>query len=494
MLSRNILNRQTASDMAYDAMIGEAFLGDYNFSNAYGQRIQSVSESDIKKVAQEFLDSNKLNVVILKPVEPNHKDTVAPTQEADRIEKIVLGDGLRVLLREDHTFPVVAMGAAFEGGVRQEPAGQNGISHLMSQLLTKGTRSYSAEKIAELIESHGASLDGFSGLMSFGLRLHLLSQDLDLGLTLLEECLKNPSFQQAELDKLKSQINSELSRRDDSIFYKTYLEFLKTLYQKHPFRFDPLGTRTSLEAIRPQDIQSFYQRLMSPSNMVLYVFGDIDKKTLIKDLEKRFGLLKQSHIEIRREGEPNPSAPRETKITMDKQQAMVMIGFQAPSLQDPDYYGMSIVQTILGAPMNGRLFVKVREELGQSYRLGANYGVGLDTGFVYFHVATSSEQVERVKSIMIDEIKSLQNEGTTDQELNDTKTYLKGAYLMGLETNASLGDFSSLRELYGLGFDYHEHFPELIDRVNKDDIKRIAQKYLDLQTQVCVITLPEKEN
>jgi zinc protease len=176
---------------------------------------------------------------------------------------------------------------------------------------------------------------------------------------------------------------------------------------------------------------------------------------------------------------------------MDKQQAMVAFGFQGTSFHDPDAYGVDVLTAVLGSSFNGRLFMSIREQLGEAYTLGGDFVPGPDAGLIYFYVLTNEEEAPNVTEIVKNQIRDLQSALVPDQELEDIKAYLKGTFQASLETSASLSFTSSLQELYGLGYDHYREYDQRIDAVNREDIRRLANEYLDLNKAAIVVTLPD---
>jgi len=137
------------------------------------------------------------------------------------------------------------------------------------------------------------------------------------------------------------------------------------------------------------------------------------------------------------------------------------------------------------------MFNRIRDEFGQAYTLGGSYTPGRDMGMITFYVLTTPESVLKVKELLKSIIQELSEKPVTDQELNEIKTYLKGSFAMGIETNAALSYISTLDELYGLGYNYYQSYDQMIDRVTKEDIQRLAQSYMDLHKAAIVVTQPK---
>jgi zinc protease len=495
VLSEHVMGRQTTSQVTFWQAIDEAFTGDYQFSQKYVDAIGKVNNNDIKRVANKYLIDSALTVVVLKPKEQDQKQSSAIQKiPSGNIQRHTLKNGLTVLLREDHTFPLVSIHLVLSGGTRQETVELNGLSQMTAQMWLKGTKAFSAKHIAEKTEFLGMDLDSYSGRNSLGLSMDLLSEDLDTAFILLEDLVKNPSFPTEELGKVKENMKTSIRQRDDSIFNFTSHALKETLFLNHPYRLEEEGTLESIDRIRRKDLTEFYNRLALPNNMVISIFGDIEPATVIDAVRNKFGSLQYQEVPLTYHTENPPEQPREKNLVMDKEQAMVMLGFHGTKLTDNDRYGIEVLTSILGSSFSGRLFNSIREQFGQSYSLGGYSVPGIDAGFIYFYVLTSDEHVAKVKELLIKEIGVLQSEFVPDQELRDIQTYLKGTFKIGLQTNASLSFNSSLDELYGLGFERYLHYDEMIDQVTPEDLKRLALEYLDLNKSVIVITRPKSQD
>lgn len=491
--SEHILRHQTASSVAYAQATDEAFAGDYLFSSKYIEAIGQVTNEEIKRVANQYLIKAGLTTVLLKPNQKESGEQVKPQKVSENeIQKHVLSNGLTVLLKEDDTFPIVSLRLSVGGGIRQETDELNGLSDMLALTWIKGTKEHSANQIAENTESLGIRLGSFSGRNSFGLSLEFLVEHLPVALDLLRDLAYDPTFEEGEINKVRTSMQTIILQRDDNIFRTSGHALKGTLFLTHPFRLQPEGTLKSVAAITRDDLIDFYGRFAVAHNMVLSVFGDINAENVLGDIKKMFKGLESRNVTLKSHHEEPPQQPREKMITMDKRQAMVMFGFQGTKLDDDDYYGVEVMTTILGSPFSGRIFMNIRDQLGEAYTLGGHFIPGPDMGFIYFYVQTVEEEVEKVKELLIKEISTLQSEFVSQQELTDTKTYLKGTTKASLETVAALSLTVSLNELYGLGFDRHQHYDDGIDGVTKEDVQRLAQQYLDLNKIAIVTTVPKK--
>ncbi len=494
VISQHIFSRLTSDGVADTTACDEAFIGDYDFSKKYIEAVKRITSDDIKTVAKKYFIDDKLSLVILNPKKQKQLATEKPSVNPSvEIKKIVLDNGLTVLLRENHSAPIVSINLVVNGGTAQENVDNNGVSHLTAQLLTAGTKSRSQEDIAQSVESRGASLNSFSGRNSFGLMFNLLSEDTNFGIDLLADIIKNSTFPEQEIARQKQDLMTALISQDDNIRVVASRHLRELLFLTHPFRLDSLGTRASVEKISRKDVEDFYKKYVVPNNMVLSVFGDIDSVGILESLKNNFGNLKKTDVRILSFKENPPAQKREKIIELNKNQAMVLIGFQGVDAKSKDRYATEVLSSILGSAFSGRIFTTIRDEFGQAYTLGGGFTPSRDIGMISFFVQTTNESVEKVRGVLTKLIGEIQKTPVGTQELADMKTYLKGSFAMNLQTDSSLGFICALDELNGNGYNYYQSYDRQIDAVTADDVKRLANQYLDFNKAAVVIARPSQE-
>lgn len=491
VLSRYIHELQLSEHVAYSTAMDEAFLGDHSFSRKYIQAVGEVTPQDIQRVAKKYLTDRGLSVVVLKPRgKEAGEETAAETPEESQIIKTVLPNGITLLFKENRSLPIVSFNLALRGGTRWETPETNGLSELTARVWPKGTRSRSALEITRAVEERGGSLSGFSGRNSFGLGLNVLSQDLDFAVELLTELIKEPAFSEEETFDQKDKLKTAIIVAQDNISHVTGQKMREMLFTDHPLALDPLGTLETVENLSAGDVRAFYQKLLQGGNMVLSVFGDIDAQELSRRLGKELSGIKDGGFrEPEFEMTPLPEM-KEEKMELPKEQAMVMLGYQGVGVHHADRFPVTVMSSILGSSFSGRLFTQVRDQFGGAYTVGGSFVPALDGGYIYFYALTREEIVEEVKEKIFGIIEDLAAEGPTEEELADIKSYMKGTFRMGIQTNQSLGFVSALDELYGLGYDYYQRQEERIDAVTAEDVRDAARKYLDKNRAAVVVTRP----
>lgn len=483
-----IYGRETASGMAFRSAIEEAFTGDADFSEKYLDGIREVSNQDIKRVAEKYLHDARLTVVVLKPEAKelsNKKAGIAPVTD---VEKVVLDNGLVVLLKEDHSLPIVALNAVIHSGTRQEDPAQNGISQLTARLWQKGLKGRTADEISQELETSSVSFSISSGQNTLFLSSKGLSENTGLILDYLQGYLTSPTFPQEEFSKEKDQMLTALQARKDNILQVSFQELRETLFLTHPMRMDGLGNEKTLASLERGDLAAWQDRFLSSSNMVIAVFGDIDKDKITKELQNRLGSLPQKSVDLKGREEPFPQSLRLKELSMDKEQAAILYGFRAPDIHSGEKYAMEVAVNILSSSLGGRMFKRVRDELGKAYALSGSFSPGVDAGMATFFTLSTNENIEKVRAIMEEEFGNLTRDPVADQELADAKIYLKSAQARALQTLSARALTSALDELLGLGFDNYRSYNAQIDAVSKEDVRAIARKYFDISRAAVIIT------
>jgi zinc protease len=396
-------------------------------------------------------------------------------------------------VKENRSNPIVTLQASFLGGVRFENESQNGINHLIAVMMTKGTERQSNLEIAKKVERMAGSLNGFSGYNSFGLTFTFISQHFEDAFALFAEVLQEPSFDSEELEKRRRLTLAAIQQQEDEIDRMVFKLFRKTLYERHPYRMDTLGTVASVKSFTQEDLKEYYSKVMVPENMVLTVVGDVGTKQVVLAAQKAFGNLKNGDFS-------SPPIPLESPLpqmrrsenNQKKEQAHFVLGFLGTTFRDKDHYALEVLDAALSG-QGGRLFYQLRDKESLAYALAFMVSSNLDPGFIGVYMGTHPDKLDTAIQAVLRELKKVQEEGLTQDEVDRAKRYLIGNFEIGLQTNASQASTMSLDELYGMGYDHYQKYPEEIQKVTKEDVDRVVQKYFTLEAYAIAIIRPPTE-
>ena len=482
-----VFSLQTMEAKANDLANSLSMTGDPEFSRRYVDGIDRVTAKDVVDQARRFLTIPTMTTAMIQPADAAKEAAPVAKDQGIQLTKMQLPNGATTLVGVDHHLPLTAVVVAFRGGVRAEPGDRAGLSNLASQMLTKGTKKRSASQIAQYIESLGGNLDAFSGKDGFGLVLQVLNEDLDKGLALLQEILTESTFPDAEIELQRQLVLQRLKAQEDDIFQVGSQKLRELYFGSHPYHLNPLGTPESVATISRQDCVDFAGARVSPSGMVMAVFGDVDEAGTFASLKRLFGTLKPSkqdwpeHLDI-----PPVQGVKRQAVSMEREQAVVMMGFSGVTHTSADREALDVLTTVLSG-MAGRLFQGIREKHGLAYTLGASHAPGWDGGITVVYAATRPGEQARVLELLQQELSLAVKEGFSDEEVEQAKRQIIGQHRMDLQSLSSLAQHSAIDELYGVGYDSWRTYEQRIRAVTLEDLRRVAERYLTLDKHVEVV-------
>jgi predicted Zn-dependent peptidase len=392
-------------------------------------------------------------------------------------DRLVLSNGIVVLVTENPTADIIAARCFFAGGERLETPAKSGLSHLAASLMTRGTNQYSSLEIAEQVESIGASLGTECSSDYFLLSLKTITADFHDMLLLGSEILRSPSFPDSELDLERRLTMQSIRSQQERPFTIAYDRLQKLMYGDHPYGFSSLGTEETVRAITRDDLVTFHQQQLRPEQMVVSIAGKISADKAIALIEEAFGDW-QSSIPFSATPTPTPQFQPQLVIhEQDTQQAIVIIGYPAPSVSSPDYAALKIVSTYLGNGLSSRLFVELREKRGLAYEVSAFYPTRLEASQFVAYMGTASQNTGTALEGLRHECERLASVTLSEEELSVCKSKLLGQYALGKQTNSQIAQVYGWYEVMGLGLDFDRHFVESIEAVTLADVQNVAKKY-----------------
>jgi zinc protease len=486
-LSSHLASRKTMDGQASQLAGDELLCGDPTFSDRYLELLMKVTPADIQRVARKYFQPDRLTVVILQPKGDLKKAAASAEKSADRaIQKKTLDNGLVLLTKEDHRLPFVELRLVMKSGLLFETAKENGISQLTSRLLLKGTKNRSAEKIARDIESVGGSITAYSGANSMGICIEVMKPDLPLGLEILDDILRNATFEPAAIEREKMAQVADIRQEREQPVKIAMLNARARLFGRHPYSMPNLGTEPTVTALKRDDLVAFWKRVAVPSNMVLSVFGDIEPSAAQKLVSSDLGSLNGNRLTMPSESTTNFGKADRVVEKQDKKQGVVVIGYPGIDLKNPDRPAIELMNAALSS-MGSRLFIRLRDQSALCYYVGVNEMIGLNPGFIYFYIGTEPAKLDRAESEILSEIEKLRKGGLTPEELERARNGLLGDRKMQKQNLGELAMVAALDELYGLGYDYADKLEAAYSAVTIPQVQSIAEKYLSQKSVVSVV-------
>lgn len=409
----------------------------------------------------------------------------------------VLPNGLVALIQRNASSPTVRVRGEVRVGAVHETAEKSGLASFTGAALIRGTQNRTFQQIVSETEERGCSVNAGGGLHSSGFSGKALAEDLPLVLEILADMVIHPTFPANEVEKLRGQFLMSLRESEQETRTQASRAARTLLYPpEHPYSRLSSGTIETVQGITRDDLVAFH-RHYHPAATTVAVVGDVDPDTVIAELERFFGQWELPHPPP---AHTLPTVPaiqgvqRRDVSMAGKVQSDIVWSVHGLSRTDPDYYAAMIGNMILGRlGMGGRLSDNVRENQGMAYYVYSGLEADVGAGPWAAVAGVNPLNVERAIAAILHEIEQFKQEGPTELELSDARAYLTGSLVLGLETNDGIANTLLAIERYGLGLDYIERYPAIINGVSHDDIVAVARKYLSTENYVLAVAGPTAE-
>jgi len=410
-------------------------------------------------------------------------------------KRIVLDNGMILLLSEKHDIPMVTMNMALKAGSMVEPVDKPGLASITASLLTQGTVKRTANQISREIDFVGGSLSASGGDDFATASLRVLKKDLRTGLDLLSDVLLNPVFDQKEIDRKVRETLAEIKRQREEPDTIAGEAFAKMVFGDHPYGKTNDEVAAYLPKLVRQEVIDFHATRYSPNNTIIAVVGDVGEQEIKLLLNEYFKSWKNKEQPVRSPAQP-PVREKTIvqKIDKDITQANIEIGHIGISRENPDYYAALIMNYILGGGgFSSRLMDTIRDNKGLAYDVHSGFSARKEPGAFSVSIQTKNESANEVIEETLKEISRMQKELVSESELADAKSYLTGSFPLKMDTYAKIAGMLSSVEIYGLGLDYPQTYPRLINSVTREDIQRVAKKYLHPDKMAIVVVANQEK-
>ncbi len=410
-------------------------------------------------------------------------------------KRIVFENGMVLLLSEKHDIPMVTISMAIKAGSVAEPADKPGLASITASLLTQGTERRTAKQISNEIDFIGGSLSTGGGSDHASAGLKVLKKDLVQGLDLLTDVLMHPAFDQKEIDRLVKATLAEIQRQKDEPSVVANEAYEKAVYGKHPYGRTNEEVAAYLPTLKREDVQEFYHARYGSAGSIIAVVGDVSEQEIVKLLTRSFKGWTASEKPVTPAAVP-PRIERTTVLKIDKNitQANIDLGNIGIRREDPDYYAVMLMNYILGGGgFSSRLMDNIRDNKGLAYDVHSGFSALKETGLFKISIQTKNESANEVIDETLREVRRLQNDLVAEKELADAKAYMTGSFPLRLDTSAKIAGMLTSIEIYNLGLDFPQRYPSLINGVSREDIRRVARKYLHPDNMVIVVVANQEK-
>ena len=412
------------------------------------------------------------------------------------IKQYKLKNGLTIILSEDHTAPTYSIAVSYNVGSRDEKRGRTGFAHLFEHMMFQGSENASRGEHSALISANGGSLNGTTNEDRTLYFETLPANQIDLGLFLESDRMRALAVTQFNLDNQRNAVQEERRLRVDNQPYgKTFEAVNETAYDNFGYKHSVVGSMEDLNAASLQDVQDFFKRYYAPNNAVVAIVGDFKSDELMAKVKKYFEEIPSQPPPPQPDmAEPEQKAERrKTLEDAFAQLPRIDIAYKIGPGNTPDFYALRVMSQILGSGQSSRLYQRLVKE--QEMATGANAfaaeqrGPGLEQFSV---MARPGKDLAVIEKTVYEEIAKIQSEPVTDEELEKVRMQARRSQVSGAQSTLNraatladdfvdFGDANILNERY-----------QKMMAVTKQDVMRVAKKYLTENNRTVIITLPKK--
>jgi predicted Zn-dependent peptidase len=401
------------------------------------------------------------------------------------MKQFTLDNGLRVMLAPVNGTDTVSVLVLVRVGSRYEPAHLNGSCHFIEHMMFKGTRRRpTAQHISRALDAIGADFNAFTGKNYTGYYVKVDKSHLELGLDMIDDMIFSSKMDKDELNRERGAIVEEIHMYEDNPMMHVSDLLERVMFEGSTLGWEIAGTPKIIREVDRDEMFTFWKKYYQPSNMVLVVSGNIDKRVK-RWIDQTFGKRTSTHKTFdgfepftKHEPHKHPLARVQTKPT---EQIQLAIGFPSFGLQDPRNPALSLLGVILGGNMSSRLFVEVRERKGLAYFVRVANDAYEDVGNFMIRAGLDKKRLDVAVTTIMRELKKIVRTPVTAKELRDAKTYVRGQMAIRFEDSYERADWFARQKMFQKSVRTPEQYLKLMEQVTLKDVKVVAAQVLDFK-------------
>ena len=411
-----------------------------------------------------------------------------PANADVEVQEITTPGGLDAWLVEDHNIPFVSLQLRFRGGASLDAPGKRGAVNLMTALLEEGAGDKDARTFAKATESLAASFRYNASDDAISISARFLTENRDEAMNLLRDSLANPRFDTPAIERVRRQVESNIRSSLKDPRDLAGMAFDEIVYGDHPYATSLNGTLDSVAGLTREDLVAAHKATLVRDRLYISAVGDITAEELTALLDDLLGDLPAEGPHL-----PGPAKlhlPGGVKI-VDFETPQSVAVFAQPGIDrdDPDFFAAYLLNHILGGgSFESRLMNEVREKRGLTYGV-YSYLADKDGAQLWMgSVSSANDRIAEAVEVIRDEWSRIRENGVTEEELQDAKTYLTGAYPLRFDGNGPIADITVAMQMEGLPTDYIQNRNDMVEAVTLEDVNRVARELLDPSRLTFVIT------
>jgi len=470
---------------------GWLLTGTLDYPGQFLAAVSALTPEAVRDAARRHLLPDCVSTVL---VGPDVESTKAASNQGGSARAVIqsfkLKNGLTLLIGENPRLPLVSLRANFLAGVPAETDLSAGVTQIAAQMMLKGTRKRDTARIASELENLGGHLSCTADAHRFILGADVMRGDETGALDLLADLILNPALPQSCLaDVKKRQIANIIEEKEDPLTV-AMRKARREIFAGQPFHRTALGNEETVASLKLGDCRDMIRASFATHNGVISVFGDVKAAEIKKQVEKAFLKLPKGPRHSTHSRTWHASAkPGAWTERLDKEQAVIVVGFRTVGLEDPDVHALNLINEAC-SDMGSRLFNRIREELGLAYYVGAQNFAAMGAGAFYFYVGTDPKKAKLAEKELMAQINDLAANGLHTDEIDRARVTWRSSWLRAQQGNPGMADTLAWNEINGLGWDHFQKLPGIMSNISSKEVRRVAAKYFGEKKAFIVRVMP----
>jgi zinc protease len=413
------------------------------------------------------------------------------------VKEYRLENGLKVLFIEEHKAPVATFQVWYRAGLRNEPAGKSGLSHLLEHMMFKGTPKYGPSVFSRIVQKNGGADNAYT-TKDYTVYFELFSSDrITLPIDLEADRMQNLTIDVKEMLSERSVVMEERRLRyEDDPQSSLFEEVVAAAFKAHPYQRPVIGWMSDIKSIERDDLYNYYKTYYSPDNAAVVIVGDVNADEIIEKVSRFFrdipaGLPRKNISSI----EPEQRGERRVHLKREAELPYILIAYHTPSFPDEDSYALEVLSQILSGGKSSRLYQSLVYEKKIAIDVDADYSGFNRDSYLFFFDATASpdKDIKEVEDSLYSEIEKIKTEPPSEREVQKAKNQIESSFIMGQDSIYIQAMKYGIFEMLG-DWRLIDRYLDGIRKITPEDVARVAKKYFKKDNKTVGILIPMKNS
>jgi zinc protease len=423
----------------------------------------------------------------------------------DTLTQTTLSNGLKVLLKEIHTAPIISSWVWYRVGSRDEIQGRTGVSHWVEHMQFKGTDQFPANVLDKSISREGGTWNAFTYIDWTAYFETMPADKIDIALRLESDRIVNSRFDPNEVASERTVIISEREGNENEPLFRLGEVIQQTAFRIHPYHHEVIGDMADLRAMTREDLYEHYRAFYVPNNAVMAVAGDFDTKMMLARIKELFDLI-PAGAEPARLAREEPPQNGEIRLSMEGpgETTYLQVCYRFPNAAHPDFFPLSVLDSLLAGPSNLNMFSGgISNKTSRLYRalVDKELAVSVQGGsqatidpFLYAITMTihPRRKAEEALAALDREIKRVKEEKVLKEEINRAIKQARALFAYGSENITNQGFWLGYSEMFA-DYRWFQNYLDKLSAITVKDIQRVANEYFRPQSRVVGTYAPTNE-